>query len=102
MYRILFEHPLVEAITGWDFTDGMWLKAPSGIIRKDNSIKPAFTRLTEMIKGEWWTDTTITTDENGFAYAEGFKGDYLLSLGDAKVSLTLDASGDEPETVMLK
>lgn len=20
MYRILFEHPLVEAITGWDFT----------------------------------------------------------------------------------
>lgn len=101
MYRILFEHPLVEAITGWDFTDGMWLKAPSGIIRKDNSIKPAFTRLTELIKGEWWTDTSITTDENGFACAEGFKGEYVLSLGDASVALILDETKEEPESVIL-
>ena len=101
MYCILFEHPLVEAITGWDFTDGMWLKAPSGIIRKDNSIKPAFTRLTELIKGEWWTDTTITTDENGFVTAEGFKGDYTISTGNAAASLYLDVSSEEPETVTL-
>ena len=101
MYRLLFEHPLVEAITGWDFTDGMWLKAPSGIIRKDNSIEPAFLRLTEMIKGEWWTDTTITTDKNGFVCAEGFKGEYLLSRGDASSALTLDASQEEPETIVL-
>ncbi len=101
MYRILFEHPLVEAITGWDFTDGMWLKAPSGIIRKDNSIKPAFTRLTELIKSEWWTDTTITTDENGFVPAEGFKGDYTLSAGNLAASLYLDASAEEPETITL-
>lgn len=101
MYRILFAHPLVEAVTGWDFTDGMWLKAPSGILRKDNSIKPAYTRLMEMIKGEWWTDTTITTDENGFAAAEGFKGDYDLVLGDRKTSLTLSASTDEPELITL-
>lgn len=101
MYRILFEHPLVEAITGWDFTDGMWLKAPSGIIRKDNSIKPAFTRLTELIKGEWWTDTTITTDENGFVCAEGFKGEYVLSLGDTSVALTLGEAKEEPENIIL-
>lgn len=99
MYRILFEHPLVEGITGWDFTDGMWLKAPSGIIRADNSIKPAFTRLKELIKGEWWTDTTITTDENGFVTAEGFKGDYELVLGDKTVALLLSDSDEEPETV---
>jgi len=101
MYRILFEHPLVEGITGWDFTDGMWLKAPSGILRKDNSIKPAYTRLMEMIKGEWWTDTTITTDENGFVTAEGFKGDYDLILGDKRASLTLSSFDSEPETVTL-
>ena len=54
-----------------------------------------------MIKGERWTDTTITTDENGFVCAEGFKGEYLLSRGDASAALTLDASGEEPETIVL-
>ncbi len=101
MYRILFEHPLVEAITGWDFADGMWLNAPSGIIRKDNTIKPAYNRLMELIKGEWWTDTTITTDENGFVVAEGFKGEYELSIGESKVALSLVDDCDEPETITL-
>ncbi len=99
MYRILFEHPLVEGITGWDFTDGMWLNAPSGILRKDNSKKPAFLRLQEMIHGEWWTDTSVTTDENGFVTVEGFKGDYDLILGDKKVTLVLTDDTTEPETV---
>ena len=95
MYRILFEHPLVEAITGWDFTDGMWLKAPSGFLHADNSVKPVYNRLKELVKGEWWTDIEVCTDENGFVRLEGYKGDYLLSDGDAKVSLKLTASSDE-------
>lgn len=78
MYRILFEHPLVEAVTGWDFADGAWLNAPSGVIRKDNSVKPVYERLMEMIKGEWWTQTEICTDENGVARLEGFFGEYVL------------------------
>lgn len=102
MYRILFEHPLVEGITGWDFTDGMWLNAPSGIIRKDNTIKPAFVRLKELIKGEWWTTTAVTTDENGFVSIEGFKGEYELLFGDKKSALTLTDSSETPETITLK
>ena len=102
MYRILFEHPLVEAITGWDFTDGMWLGAPSGIVRKDNTIKPSFTRLKELIKGEWWTDTTITTDENGYVTAEGFKGEYDICLGNTKASITLDTSSEDVTNITLK
>ena len=102
MYRILFEHPLIEGITGWDFTDGMWLNAPSGILRKDNSVKPAYTRLMELIKGEWWTDTTVTTDENGFVTVEGFKGTYELVVGDKKAALTLSVSEEEPMTVTLR
>jgi GH35 family endo-1,4-beta-xylanase len=42
MYRTLLECPLVEAITNWDLTDGQWLGAPSGMLRSDNSIKPAY------------------------------------------------------------
>ena len=80
MYRILFAHPKVEAITGWDFADGAWLNAPSGVIRKDNSVKPVYEKLMQMIKGEWWTDYEICTDENGMVEVEGFKGDYVLEM----------------------
>lgn len=89
MYRILFSHPLVEAITGWDFADGAWLGAPSGVIRKDNSVKPVYNRLKNMIKKEWWTDTFIRTDENGYAKLEGVKGEYILSLGANSCAFTL-------------
>ncbi|MCR5357047.1 MAG: endo-1,4-beta-xylanase [Lachnospiraceae bacterium] len=78
MYRILFAHPLVEAITTWDYRDGAWLKAPSGYVRKDNSLKPSYEMLKKLVKQEWWTDTTVKTDENGQAQVEAFKGDYSI------------------------
>lgn len=78
MYRILFSHPQVEAITGWDFADGAWLDAPSGVIRKDNSEKPAYQMLKNLIRKEWWTDCQIFTDENGYALVDGVRGDYVI------------------------
>lgn len=100
MYRILFAHPQVKAITGWDFADGAWLGAPSGVIRKDNSEKPVYKQLKKMIKEEWWTDTEICTDENGFVTAEGFKGEYELVLGAASAKLTL-TDGLEKQDIVL-
>ena len=77
MYRRLFEnHPLVTAITNWDFGDGAWLNAPSGLIRKDGSLKPSYNTLHRLIKEEWHTDATLKTDDNGFITLEGFKGTY--------------------------
>ncbi len=97
MYRILFSHPLVQAITTWDFADGAWLGAPSGVIRKDNSIKPVYERLKSMIKDEWWTNTEIHTDENGFAMIEGMKGDYTLSWKDKTAAYHLSSDSVEQE-----
>ncbi len=79
MYRILFEHPLVQAITGWDFRDGGWLGAPAGLLRADNTEKPAYRKLKEMIQWEWRTAETVRTDENGCVSVTGFKGLYSLS-----------------------
>ena len=45
MYDIVEAHPLTEAITNWDFSDGCWLKAPTGLIREDNSVKPSYEML---------------------------------------------------------
>lgn len=96
MYRILFSHPQVQAITGWDFTDGAWLGAPSGVLRIDNTPKPVYNRLKEIIKGEWWTVQTVCTDENGFVTVEGFKGDYVLEDESAKATLKLtDGIGEQ-------
>lgn len=102
MYRILFSHPQVEAITGWDFADGAWLGAPSGVVRKDNSLKPVYNRLKEMIKGEWWTDTILHTDSNGYAVLEGFKGEYNLTYDHHEQKLNLSSFGNEEMQIAFK
>ena len=100
MYRILFAHPQVEAITGWDFADGAWLNAPSGVIRKDNSIKPVYEMLMKLIKGEWWTNCEICTDENGMVQVEGFKGDYILEMPGKSSTLKLTSGMAETQVIM--
>ena len=78
MYRILFAHPLVEAITSWDYKDGAWLNAPSGLVRRDNTCKPAHAVLKKLIKDEWWTDTVVKTDSDGYASVDAYKGSYKV------------------------
>lgn len=79
-YRAIFEnHPQVKAITNWDFCDGAWLNAPSGLLRRDNSEKPVYKMLKNLIKNEWWTNLKLKTDKNGFVTVEGFMGEYIIS-----------------------
>ncbi|MCR4788125.1 MAG: endo-1,4-beta-xylanase [Lachnospiraceae bacterium] len=94
MYRILFAHPLVEAITTWDYRDGAWLNAPSGYIRKDNSLKPSYRMLKKLVKEEWWTDMTVITDAEGRATVEAYKGDYILSAGDTEAVVRIKDAED--------
>ena len=92
MYRILFADPNIKAITGWDFADGAWLNAPSGLITKDNRCKPAYERLLSLVKGEWWTkDQVIRTNSEGFVTVSGTKGTYKINGSDDVITL-----GDEP------
>ena len=84
MYRILFDHPQVAAVTGWDFADGAWLGAPSGLIARDNRIKPAYRALERLIRDEWRIACDVTTDERGCARVNGFRG--TCSIGDGERS----------------
>ena len=95
MYELLFAHPAVEAITHWSPVDGLWLKAPAGFLREDNSEKPVFTALREKIKGEWWTKESLTTDENGTVELCGFRGDYVLKTKDGAGQFALDGNNGE-------
>ena len=87
--------PGVEAITWWDFSDFQsWQNAPSGLLRKDMTPKPAYDELKRLIKGKWWTTADVTTDEKGESKVTGFLGDYTV---------TVAASGQrQPVKQMLK
>ena len=89
MYSVLFSHPLVEAITTWDFNDGCWLKAPSGFVHEDNSEKPSYHALKQLIHGEWETHETLTADAEGWVTFTGFKGAYRLVSGGRKADIEL-------------
>jgi GH35 family endo-1,4-beta-xylanase len=79
-YTTLFAHPLVEGITWWDMSDGGWLNAPAGLIRKDGSSKPAYDEILKLVKGEWWTPSSkLMTDSNGKIQFTGFLGEYELT-----------------------
>jgi GH35 family endo-1,4-beta-xylanase len=78
-YQTLFAHPLVAGITWWDFSDGKWLNAPSGLIRKDGSSKPAYEELLRIVQGKWrMAPTQFITDPEGKVDFQGLYGEYEL------------------------
>jgi GH35 family endo-1,4-beta-xylanase len=97
MYEILFAHPQVEAITNWSGGDDSWLHAPAGFLRTDNSEKPVYKALKEKILGDWRTETTVRSDENGFVKLEGFKGGYEVSVADKTSSFELNGKSEKLE-----
>ena len=100
MYETLFADPAVVAVTNWDPTDGRWLRAPSGFLRKDNSIKPVYEALMAKIKGEWWTCETLVTDDCGEVDVCGFRGDYSLTVCDKTANFVLDGTKDDMALVL--
>ena len=108
MYVRLWEEPLVEAITGWDFADGAWLHAPSGLVREDNSIKPSYLKLKSLIHDTWTTKGSAVTDENGAFVLEGYKGDYELVVKDmngapvsnSAIEVRIDSTSDDVTIVI--
>ncbi len=98
-YTVLFSHPAVEAITWWDLVDGHWLGAPAGLLRRDMSAKPAYAELRKMIKGEWWTDETVETGEDGRVTVRGFRGEYEVAAPGAKPVMVRIEKGGAKATV---
>ncbi len=78
-YTSLFSHPAVDGVTWWDLSDEQsWMGAPSGLLRKDMSPKPAYDRLMEMFHERWTTDATVTADKAGCASARCFFGEHVV------------------------
>ena len=104
-YKVLFSHPAVEAITWWDFTDqNAWQMAPAGLVRADMSPKPAYERLIDLVKNQWWTTMEAKVDGSGQVGFRGFCGDYAIETkaGGRKLSgaLQLDKTSKKIEVTM--
>ena len=100
MAETLFAHPSVEALTGWDLADGAWLHAPSGLIRMDNSVKPSYNVLKDLIQKEWTTDVTLKTDADGMVTLDGVRGTYAVTFADRTATLELGKNTPEIEIVL--
>lgn len=98
MLELLFAHPLVQAVTAWDFADGAWMNAPSGLVRADNTPKPSYRELQRLIREEWTSRGVLHTDENGMAELAGFRGVYRLETDHAQGQVTLGAHPGAPVT----
>ena len=93
-YQTLVAHPQVEAITWWGLEDGGWLKAPSGLLRADQSAKPAYHALKQLIKNDWWlAPTPMRTDDAGRVNVSGFLGDYALRAGNRSAPFSITQRG---------
>ncbi len=106
LYRTIFSCPEIEALTWWDFSDyRSWQRAPSGLVRKDMSPKPAYHRLQSLIHGEWWTLDSRRTGEEGTAGFRGFLGDYSITATSPSGKHTTQTfqliKRDSPETVTI-
>lgn len=92
-YRTVVSHPAVESLTYWGITDhGAWLGAPSGLIRRDGSKKPAYDALQALVRGEWWhPETRTTTDADGVVMVRGFAGRYRITTPAGSTEVELEA-----------
>ena len=100
LYETLFADPLVESITSWSAVDGKWLKAPAGLLREDNSSKPSYDELLRLIKSEWWTNTTVVTDQYGQAEVTGVRGDYQALYNGQKAEFKLDMTNSVEKVII--
>jgi GH35 family endo-1,4-beta-xylanase len=95
MYRLLFSHPAVEAITYWDLSDAYTFQgAPVGLVRKDMSPKPAYEALRRLVREEWWTkDVALRTDAGGRVRFRGFLGQYVAAVAGREMRFAVDTPG---------
>ena len=50
--------------------------------------------LRKLTHEEWWTDTSVVTDENGVASLDVFKGDYVVSVDGTEQKNSFSEDGE--------
>ena len=117
VYRASFEHPAVEGVLMWGFWSGChWRRerAPWQYVGYEynnsntSNDQPAVwveteqvTRYRNLVYDEWWTDSTVETNETGMVELSVFAGEYDIIIDGTTFTLEDDLSievneSDEP------
>jgi len=83
-YRLAYSDKRISGVFLWSYSDrDAWLGAPTGILHRDGTPKPAFTRLNRLINETWRTNVKLKTDNNGYAIVvAAYEGEYKITIGD--------------------
>jgi endo-1,4-beta-xylanase len=99
LYRALFSNRNVSGIFWRDFSDrGAFMGAPDGLLRADGTPKPAYNRLANLIRKEWWTNSSSLCDQKGITTTVAFFGDYKVTVRDDKGHITRGTLSFTPST----
>jgi len=83
-YRVAFGHPAVQAIIYFGLSESTAPALPDWcLLDKNFQPKPAWRRLTKLIKEEWNTRQTGFTDATGSYRFRGFFGRYRIRISEA-------------------
>jgi GH35 family endo-1,4-beta-xylanase len=90
-----FAHEDVRAIIVWGFWARQHWRPKAAMFDADWSIQPTGEAWRDLVMGEWWTDETGRTGNDGRLIVRGFKGDYVVRVGGQEVVTHLPGGGGE-------
>ncbi|MEM8913775.1 MAG: sulfatase-like hydrolase/transferase [Planctomycetota bacterium] len=84
---VMFSHRLVNGIYAWSIlAQDKGGKADRAILEDDGDLKLRGKVWMYLMKNHWSTDKRLTTNENGLVSLRGFKGDYVVEVGQGDTS----------------
>jgi GH35 family endo-1,4-beta-xylanase len=75
-----FSHPNFVGIIQWGLWENHHWKPAAALWRKDWTLKPAGQVYVDLVKNQWWTNDSATTNNSGRCQIRGFHGDYRITV----------------------
>ncbi len=100
-----FSHPSTVGVQFWGFWAGAHWRPDAALFTKDWQERPAGAAVRTLIRDDWWTRATATTDATGTARTRGFYGKYTARIthGSRTSEVSFDhKQGGAPIPVSLK
>ena len=104
-YRLAFGSRHVGGIVYFALCDDDAVRPDSGLFDRHRRPKPAWDRLTQLIRSEWMTQAEAVCDDRGTVRFRGFLGRYRLEVGEGRnrhsVEVALNGESAEPVRVVI-
>ena len=99
---VMFSHPSVTGVLTWGFWEKRHWIPNAAYYRSDWSLRPAGQVWQDLVRKQWWTDTTLRTGPGAEAGVRGFLGEYeiVVRSGDVEKTVTARLGADGTKVVV--